>query len=181
MNTMKHTLIALAIGCASIVATPSYAHDTQTIASQTAKATPKQTSFGKAGDPDKVDRTIEIDMTDEMRFDPAFIEVQRGETIRFIVSNSGSLMHEIVLGTGRSLRQHAAEMAKHPDMTHSGPNMAHVMPGTSEEIIWNFNKKGVVHMACLIDGHDKKGMKGIIRVRAEILQQSEENARKSGQ
>ena len=50
-------------------------------------------SFGKAGDAAKVARTVEVDMSDVMRFTPASIEVGKGETIRFVVKNSGQLKH----------------------------------------------------------------------------------------
>ena len=48
-------------------------------------------AFGKPGDPAKVLRTIEVDMTDAMRFTPAKISVKKGETIRFMVKNSGRI------------------------------------------------------------------------------------------
>src|SRR5512146_3119507 len=38
-------------------------------------------SIGVPGKADKVSRTVEVDMTDTMRFNPASIEVKQGETI----------------------------------------------------------------------------------------------------
>jgi uncharacterized cupredoxin-like copper-binding protein len=60
-------------------------------------------SFGKPGDPAKVSHTIAVDMTDAMRFIPASITVKKGETIRFVVKNSGRLKHEMVLGTAKAV------------------------------------------------------------------------------
>ena len=179
MKFSKTTLKGLFFTFCLIVSFPTYAHGPEEHASTVAQMSAKQTTFGIAGNANEVSRTIEINMTDEMQFIPNAIEVQRGETIRFVVTNSGDLMHELILGTKRGLRKHAAEMKKNPNMAHSAPYMAHVMPGTSEEIIWHFNKKGVVYMACLIDGHDMKGMTGIIRVRADIRPQSQGNALRS--
>ncbi len=64
-----------------------------------------------------------------MRFTPAELEVTQGDTVRFVVRNSGKTMHEIVLGTMKELKDHAELMRKHPGMEHDEPYMAHVAPG----------------------------------------------------
>src|SRR5881392_443727 len=64
-------------------------------------------AFGKPGDPAKVSRTVEVDMADTMRFTPAYVTVKKGETVRFVVKNSGKVKHEMVLGTAKELREHA--------------------------------------------------------------------------
>jgi uncharacterized cupredoxin-like copper-binding protein len=74
-------------------------------------------------------------------------------------------MHEFVIGTQRELDEHAALMAKHPNMEHDEPYMAHVDPGKSGEIIWQFNRAGEFGFACLIAGHYQSGMIGQIVVR----------------
>lgn len=120
--------------------------------------------FGRAGDPAKVDRTITLDMKDEMRFIPATLNVKQGETIRFVVRNTGKIMHELVIGTMQDLQEHAALMKKFPDMEHDEPYMAHVKPGTTGEIVWQFSRDGQFHYACLIAGHFEAGMIGRIAV-----------------
>lgn len=57
-------------------------------------------------------------------------------------------------------------MVKFPNMEHSEPYMAHVAPGRTGEIIWNFNKPGDFDFACLIAGHYQTGMAGKIKVLA---------------
>src|SRR6202030_61005 len=79
-------------------------------------------AFGQPGDPAKVSRSVAIDMFDTMRYNPARIGVKRGETIRFVVKNSGQVKHEVVLGTAKELREHAALMRKFPEMEHADPN-----------------------------------------------------------
>src|ERR1700682_5825218 len=86
-------------------------------------------AFGQPGDPAKVSRSVAIDMNDTMRYDPARISVKRGETIRFVVKNSGQLKHEVVLGTVKELREHAALRRKFPEMERSDPNQLAVGPG----------------------------------------------------
>ena len=127
---------------------------------------PKQKNWGIAGDPKKVKRTIEIRMTDNMRFAPNQIQVKLGETVRLVAVNAGKVLHEIVIGTPSELAAHAEMMKKHPNMEHDEPYMAHVSPGKSGEIVWTFNREGDFEFACLLPGHFEAGMRGTIRVRA---------------
>jgi len=122
------------------------------------------TAFGREGDPKKVTRTIELSMTDAMRFTPSDITVQRGETIRFRIHNDGQILHEMVLGTPQALKAHAELMKKFPEMEHSEPNMAHVKPGKDGDIAWQFTQAGEFQFACLQPGHFEAGMVGKVRV-----------------
>ena len=125
----------------------------------------KQTEFGRTGDPRKISRTVRVDMSDAMRFTPAALALHRNETVRFIVTNSGRQMHEMVLGTMRELKEHAELMKKQPGMEHDEPYMAHVEPGKKAEIVWQFTKPGEFHYGCLIPGHFEAGMVGKVVVK----------------
>lgn len=124
----------------------------------------EQKEWGIAGEGKAVKRTIELVMTDNMRFTPDRIEVKLGETVRFVISNSGQVMHEIVIGTKKVLDEHAALMLKFPNMEHDEPYMAHVAPGKIGEVVWTFNRPGDFDFACLIAGHYQAGMVGKIKV-----------------
>ncbi len=126
----------------------------------------EQKPWGIGGDATAVKRTIPVGMTDEMRFTPDRIEVKQGETLRFTLKNNGKLMHEFVIGTRKELDEHAALMAKFPHMEHDEPYMAHVAPGKTGQIVWNFNRPGEFDFACLIAGHYQAGMVGKIKVTA---------------
>ncbi len=121
-------------------------------------------AIGKAGKAAKVSRTVNVDMTDAMRFTPSSITVKQGETIRLVVKNSGKLKHELVLGTEKELKEHYEVMKKHPEMEHDDPNMVTVAPGKTGEVIWQFTKAGTVDFACLQPGHYDAGMKGVFKV-----------------
>ena len=121
-------------------------------------------AIGKPGVAAKVTRTITIDMTDAMRFTPSAVKVRRGETIRFVVTNSGQLKHEFNLGTEADLKAHYAQMLKFPEMEHDEPNLVSLAPGKTGEVIWQFTKAGTVHFACLHPGHYEAGMKGTVAV-----------------
>jgi len=122
-------------------------------------------TFGKPGDSAKVSRTVAVDMTDAMRFTPANITVKKGETIRFVVKNSGQLKHEMVLGTAKELREHAELMKKFPEMEHEDPNQISLDPGKSGELVWQFTRAGSFDFACLQPGHFDGGMRGKVVVR----------------
>jgi uncharacterized cupredoxin-like copper-binding protein len=124
----------------------------------------RETGFGKASDPRKATRTIEIDMSDTMRFAPAEVTVRRGAAVRFVAKNSGKVMHEMVLGTMEELKEHAEHMKRHPDMKHDAPNMLHVPPGETGEMGWRFTRAGEFFYGCLEPGHFEAGMVGKVVV-----------------
>ena len=110
----------------SLFASFAYAHGDahhEKVAFDSAAA--EQKAFGIAGDPKKATRTVRITMADNMRFSPSMLTVKQGETIKFIVSNRGTIRHEMVIGTLQELQDHAALMKKFPDMMHDEPYMAH--------------------------------------------------------
>lgn len=121
-------------------------------------------TIGEPGRAAQSTRTVTVDMNDSMRFTPAEISVQRGETVRFVVKNSGAVKHELVLGTPEELKAHSAMMLKTPGMEHADDNMVSVAPGQTGEIVWRFTKPGKVDFACLQPGHYDAGMKGLVNV-----------------
>jgi uncharacterized cupredoxin-like copper-binding protein len=168
MNYVKSIIAAAIVGTFALPAVPAFAHGSghgqkkHDAAAKHAEETP----FGRAGDPKKAARTVNVDMNDTMRFDPASITVREGETVRFRVKNSGKVLHEIVLGTMEDLKAHAELMRKFPNMEHDEPHMAHVEPGKSGELVWQFTKAGQFYFACLIPGHFEAGMVGTLVVEA---------------
>lgn len=126
-------------------------------------------AIGQPGNASKVTRTITVDMTDAMRFSPANITAKQGETIKFVVKNSGKIKHEMVLGTEKELKDHYEVMKKNPEMEHADENMVTVEPGKSGEIIWQFTQSGKVNFACLQPGHYDAGMKGVVAVSGKAM------------
>lgn len=150
---MNHLIIAIATTL-SLVAAGALAHGDEHDAG----------SIGEPGDPAKISRIIDIEMSDAMRFSPAQFKVKRGETIRFVLRNTGKMKHEMVLGSMKELKEHAALMQKFPEMEHADPNMVSVAPGQTGELVWRFSKAGAFDFACLQPGHFEAGMKGKIAV-----------------
>ena len=123
-----------------------------------------ETAIGKPSVAAKASRTITIEMSDKMRFTPSDLTVKKGETVRFIVKNTGQVKHELSLGTQEELLEHLEQMRNFPDKEHAEPSKITLGPGKQGEIVWQFTKAGVVDFACLIPGHYEAGMKGAIKV-----------------
>lgn len=157
---MNHRATAMALTFAlSLVAQAAYAagdhaggHD--------------ESAIGEPGKAANVSRTVQVDMSDAMRYAPSNIAAKQGETIRFIIKNSGKVKHEFVLGTAKELKEHYEVMKKFPEMEHADANMVTVAPGTTGEVIWRFTKAGKIDFACLQPGHYDAGMKGLVSVAA---------------
>ena len=124
-------------------------------------------SAGEPGDPAKPARVVKVTMFEgggKMGFEPARIEVRRGEQIRFVLQNDGEEDHEFILATVAENRKHAEVMKKNPDMEHDDPNAKRLLPH-GNGIVWRFTKRGTFEFACLIPGHYQKGMFGQIIVK----------------
>jgi len=125
-------------------------------------------SAGEPGDPKKPAHIVEVRMFEgggKMGFEPARIEVRRGEQVRFVLHNNGEEDHEFILATVTENRRHADVMKKHPGMEHDDPNGKRILPYGSGELVWKFTRRGEFEFACLIPGHYEKGMFGKIIVK----------------
>lgn len=120
---------------------------------------------GQPGSPDAVDRTIRIDAAD-IEFDRQRIEVEAGETIRFVITNTGQLDHDFTLGTPAMQRAHQEEMRKMMAddgmQGHDDPNAVMLEPGQTKELIWRFAEADELEFACNVPGHYEAGMRGEI-------------------
>ena len=162
---MKRLIIASAIAASVVFAAGAMAHgDEDHAKKEEHPAEDHAAALGKPGDPRKVTRDVNVEMNDAMRFRPDSIRVKRGETIRFIVRNTGKVKHEMVLGTIKELKEHAEMMRKFPEMEHADPNQVSVEPGMTGELIWQFTRAGTFDFACLVPGHFEAGMVGKVRV-----------------
>lgn len=119
---------------------------------------------GEPADASEADRTIEVEARD-IAFDPTTVEVAAGETVTFVVTNTGEALHEFTLGDAAAQEQHAEEMESgHAGEAHHGPNSITVEPGRTEELTWRFESAGELEYACHVPGHYEAGMRGTVTV-----------------
>lgn len=123
---------------------------------------------GGPGAAQEVDRTLHVQATD-IAFDRQTIEVQAGETIRFVITNSGRLVHDFTLGDAATQRAHREEMTEM--MTRGGrdqhdhaANAVMLQPGETKELIWTFAEAASFEFACNVPGHYEAGMKGRVDI-----------------
>ncbi len=154
---MKHSIKFMAVSAALVFSNCAYASGSHAGGHDAA-------NIGAPGVAANVSRTIEVSMNDAMRFTPSNIRARQGETIRFVIKNTGKLSHEFVLGTAKELKDHYEEMKKNPGMEHADDNMLTVKPGSTGELLWQFTQAGTVSFACLHVGHYDAGMKGTVKV-----------------
>ena len=140
--------------------------------------------IGEKGDPNNIDRVINIKMYDNY-YEPNLITIKKGETIKFIITNLGEMVHEYNIGTKEMHIKHQPEMQKLIDheiitfdkidkkkmkemskkdhsLGHSHSNSIMLEPKAQGEIIWKFSKNIELEMACNIPGHYESGMVGKI-------------------
>lgn len=146
--------------------------------------------FGKPAKAAQATRTVEINLG-EMYFEPESLDIKAGETVRFVIHNKGSLLHEFNLGSASMHAGHQKEMQQMMDagmltptgmqhdmsqmdhskmghgqmMKHDDPNSVLVEPGKTAELTWTFNKATSLEFACNIPGHYQAGMVGKLTVK----------------
>ena len=137
---------------------------------------------GKPGKSSKASRTIKVTMYDNY-YEPASIKVKEGETVKFIITNKGELVHEFNIGTPDAHAAHGPEMEMMVDHgileadrinwkmakkmqkemghgMHNDPNSALLEPGKSGTIVWQFPAHATIEFACNVPGHYDAGMVG---------------------
>jgi uncharacterized cupredoxin-like copper-binding protein len=121
-------------------------------------------TFGQPADAGAATREVAITASDNLRFDPATVDVKAGEVITFKVTNSGAIAHDFTLGDEATQVEHATEMAASAGMPHDQPNAFTVAPGETRSLTWRFSTPGEVIFGCHTPGHYAAGMKGAITV-----------------
>ena len=136
--------------------------------------------IGEKGKLSEVNKTIEIKMYDNY-FEPKEIKIKKNETVRFLITNYGELVHEFNIATREMHLNHQDEMMKMMEygillgdkinkqkmkelskkdhsLAHSHKNSLLLEPNQSGELIWKFSKDIVLEAACNVPGHYDSGM-----------------------
>jgi uncharacterized cupredoxin-like copper-binding protein len=116
-----------------------------------------------AADTPPVSRTVNIQTTDALRFNPDQINVKAGETVAFEITNSGVLPHEFFVGTSAAQRAHETEMSS-PSSMMNEPNAVAVPAGGTARLVYKFDQPGTLEYGCHVPGHYAAGMFGTITV-----------------
>jgi uncharacterized cupredoxin-like copper-binding protein len=126
-------------------------------------------SDGATGDNDA--RTVEVDMVDTA-FEPGRLEVNEGDTVRFVFMNRGKITHDAFIGDADTQADHESEMrADEREADHGGGHgdaedeeAVTVEPGDSEALTHTFDESGTTEIGCHQEGHYDAGMSITIEV-----------------
>jgi P-type Cu+ transporter len=151
-------LVAIAIGALAIIYGPDESDAAMEMAAESAPA-------AELAIPD---RTVAVETTDTLRFEPGAFTVTEGETIAFVITNSGALPHEFVIGDEAVQNEHEAEMAEdaEEEMDEMGdkPYAVDVPAGETVTLVYTFDEAGSTLIGCHVPGHYGAGMKATITV-----------------
>lgn len=105
---------------------------------------------------------VEVKLTDALRMEPGEMTVKAGQTLTFVVTNTGAIEHQFYLGD-------EAAQAAEEQMMQSGPmgDTAQgiiVKPGETKELTYTFQVAGKTFAGCHFMGHYPAGMKVVITV-----------------
>lgn len=123
---------------------------------------------GEPGNTSEPFRVVQMTMTEKdgkMFYSPTEVDVKKGEQIKFVIENAGTVRHEFHLASVEENAHHRREMEKNPEMIHDDPNAQTVEAGKQATILWKFSKPGVFEFACLQPGHYDAGMHGKVVVK----------------
>ena len=106
------------------------------------------------------ERTVEITIH-HSRFQPASIDVEPGERVRFEIRNLDPIDHEFILGD-------EGVQARHEDGTEPAhgtvPGEVSVPAVAERTTTYVFEDDGPLEFACHLPGHYAYGMRGTVRV-----------------
>jgi uncharacterized cupredoxin-like copper-binding protein len=103
----------------------------------------------------KVPRIAPIRMSDALKFDPATEPVAPGETVSFVLVNSGTVSHEFQVGPEAGV---AADTVDGKTVVE----IPEIAGGHVAELTYTFPATGTFAFACHVSGHYEAGMRGTV-------------------
>ncbi len=114
-------------------------------------------------------RTVEIEMRD-IAFSPDALDVQAGETVRFVFHNKGAVRHDAFIGDEAAQDDHEMEMRGSGEMGDMGDEGGNghdsmsdaggitVEPGETKDFTHTFAEGDALLIGCHEEGHYAAGM-----------------------
>lgn len=119
---------------------------------------------GPAATPTAAPARLEVTLTDAMRIEPDAMTVPAGVAVTFVVTNTGQIDHEFMLGDEAAQAEHEQEMLEPGAMAHDHSYAIAVKPGETKELVYTFESAGQLFAGCHFPGHYPAGMKATITV-----------------
>lgn len=109
---------------------------------------------------------IEVTLADSLTIEPQVMAVPAGQPVTFVVTNTGTTLHEFVLGDEAEQAAHEAEMEAEGGMAMpKDEEMAiGVEAGQTKELTVTFAEPGSTIAGCHVVGHYGAGMKAVVEI-----------------
>lgn len=118
-------------------------------------------------------RSIPVE-ANEMTFMQESMQIAPGEIVEFVVTNTGMLDHEFVIGSRSEQAQHRKEMVSGHGHGHAGahshesslPSIT-LKPGETKSLLWTapVTLSAAIEVACNLPGHYEAGMKSQVEMK----------------
>ncbi len=106
---------------------------------------------------------IEVKLTDALRIEPAAMTVPAGIPVTFVVTNTGTVAHEFVLGDEATQAEHEMEMSS-AGMGQDEEMAIGLDPGETKELTITFPAATTLLAGCHVAGHYAGGMKATVEI-----------------
>jgi uncharacterized cupredoxin-like copper-binding protein len=100
-------------------------------------------------------RVVSMNMDDSLKFMPDSVSVQKGETIRFVLTNSGKVVHEFQVGLADKVAADEVDNVTNVEKDE-------LDEGSTHAVDFTFDGPGPYAFACHEPGHYEAGMHGEI-------------------
>jgi uncharacterized cupredoxin-like copper-binding protein len=121
-------------------------------------------------DPQAEARDVHLSMVDNA-YSPATVDVEEGETVRFVFHNDGSVRHDAVIGDAATQDMHEQEVRAAGEGADAAEAMSHgsvpaitIEPGQMGELVHTFDEAGPMIVGCHEPGHYDAGMQIAVNV-----------------
>jgi uncharacterized cupredoxin-like copper-binding protein len=115
-------------------------------------------------DPQAEARDVHLSMVDNA-YSPSTVDVEEGETVRFVFHNDGSVRHDAVIGDAATQDMHEQEVRAAGEGAQAADAMSHgpvpaitIEPGQTGELVHTFDEAGRMFVGCHEPGHYDAGM-----------------------
>lgn len=110
-------------------------------------------------------RFVDVVMRD-IGYSPTAVDVGTGETVTFVLHNSGTVVHDAFLGDEAAQAKHEREMSGSAMGEMNGHDSdTTVQPGQIATLTHTFTRAGSTIIGCHEPGHYKAGMRLTVRVK----------------
>jgi len=109
-------------------------------------------------------KEVVVRVGNELKYNPATIELAAGEPVHLVLKNEGALEHDFTIEQIDIKMDQPAESSHMTTGMHADLHV-HTMPGETSEMTFTPEKSGTYTFFCTVPGHKEGGMTGSLTVK----------------